>query len=94
LKSHVTESKATPSTSSGNQTKKEVADVAPEDVIYILPLFAYNKNGANEEVCRYSSALVLKRNTGSDDTYQRIGFQLWVERMVFQDALETEVTII
>jgi hypothetical protein len=52
------------------------------------------KNGADGEVCRHSSALVLKRNTGNDDTYQRIGFQLWVERMVFQDALETEITII
>lgn len=53
-----------------------------------------NKNGADGEVCRHSSALALKRNTGSNDTYQRICFQLWVERMVFQDVLETETMII
>ena len=63
-------------------------------IIVTLEYVYTNKNGADGEVCRHSSALVLKRNTGSDDTYQRIGFQLWVERMVFQDALETEVTII
>jgi hypothetical protein len=73
---------------------KEDADIAPADVIYILPLFAHNTNGPDGEVGRHSSALVLKRNTRSEDTYQRVGLQLWAERMGFRDALEMEITII
>jgi len=74
-------------------TYREISVVFAGHHCHLEDVYA-NKNGADGEVCRHSSALVLKRNTGSDDTYQRIGFQLWVERMVFQDALETEITII
>jgi hypothetical protein len=58
-----------------------------------LPFFAHNKS-PNGEVGRYSSALALEAKHRKRGYVSENWLPAGVERMAFQDALETEITII
>lgn len=51
-------------------------DTKEDAGVAILPLFAHNKKAQMERWAATQVHLPLKQNTESEDTYQRIGFQL------------------
>jgi hypothetical protein len=59
-----------------------------------LPLFAHNKKSPDGEVGRYSSALALEAKHRKRGYVSENWLPAGVERMTFQDALETEIMII